>query len=284
MIRVQHVIIGASGQVGGYLQRTLARLGEDVRGTYYRHPEPSLTQLDITEPKEVQDFFNALKRVDVVWIPAAMANVDQCQQDVNASHLHNVEAPGYVAQSTMKRGGRVVFFSTDYVFDGHNGPYGEEDPTHPIQVYGQHKEEIEQYLRKEIPHALIIRPAWIYSRDENPRNFVYRVLEQLKENKPVKAVIDQWNTPTPSEGLVKMAWQAVQDGFEGILHIAGPERLTRYDLTCRIAKAFGYDVSLIEPVNTASFHLPASRPLNGGLITQYAPYKMESGRDFTPVF
>ncbi len=280
---MQHVIIGASGQVGGHLHRTLTRLGEDVTGTYYQHPEPSLIKLDITRRQDVHDFFDALK-VHVVWIPAAMANVDQCQREPEGSYLHNVEAPRHVALSAAKRGARVVFFSTDYVFDGENGPYNEKAPVHPIQVYGQHKGEIEQYLLTEISHALIIRPAWIYSQDENPRNFVYRVVEQLKKKNPIKAVTDQWNTPTPGEGLVKMAWQAVQDGFEGILHIAGPERLTRYELTRRIARAFGYDVNLIEPVTTESFHLPAPRPLNGGLVTQYAPYRMEKGRDFTPLF
>ncbi len=280
---MKHAIIGASGQVGGYLYRTLTHLGEEVKGTYYRHPDPSLSELDIIREADVRKFFDVL-RPDVVWIPAAMANVDQCQNEPGESYRYNVLGPRFVAESAVKRGGRVVFFSTDYVFDGLNGPYTEEARVRPIQVYGEHKAEIEGFLLREIPHTLIIRPAWIYSRDENPRNFVYRVLEQLRAGKPIKAVTDQVNTPTPSEGLVKIAWQAVQDGFEGVLHIAGPERLTRYELTRRIARAFGYDANLVDPVTTESFHLPAPRPSNGGLITQYEAYRMEPGRDFSPIF
>ncbi len=279
----KHMIIGASGQVGGYLYQNLLKWGEEVVGTYYRHPHSDLVALDMTNRQTVRELIGATQP-DVIWIPAAMANVDQCEQEPDVSYQQNVVAPRIVADVAVQEQARVVFFSTDYVFDGVDGPYGEERPVHPIQVYGQHKAESEHYLLSQIPHSVIIRPAWIYSRDETPRNFVYRVVEQLKARQPVKAVTDQFNTPTPSEGLVKIAWQAVQDGFEGIVHIAGPERLSRYALTRRIAQAFGYSPNLVEPVQTESFHLPAARPLNGGLITQHARYRMEAGRDFAPVF
>ncbi|WP_053960155.1 SDR family oxidoreductase [Sulfobacillus thermosulfidooxidans] len=280
---MKHVIIGASGQVGTYLYQKLGQVGEDVTGTYYRHPQTGYKALDMSDTEAVESLLSAIKP-DVVWIPAAMANVDFCEENPELSYEHNVRAPQIVAELASKQGARIVFFSTDYVFDGMNGPYQEKDPVHPIMVYGQHKAEMEQYLLTQVPHSLVIRPAWIYSRDDNPRNFVYRVLSELKRGHAVKAVTDQWNTPTPSDGLVNMAWKALQDEFEGILHIVGPERLTRYELTKRIAKAFGYAVDLVEPVTTESFHLPAKRPLNGGLKTQHSSYRLVAGRDFEPLF
>ncbi|PSR28948.1 MAG: NAD(P)-dependent oxidoreductase [Sulfobacillus thermosulfidooxidans] len=280
---MKHVIIGASGQVGTYLYQKLDQVGEDVIGTYYRHPHSGYVSLDMRDKEAVKSLLSAVKP-DVVWIPAAMANVDFCEDNPELSYEQNVRAPEMVAELASKQGARLVFFSTDYVFDGMNGPYQEKDPVHPIQVYGQHKVEMEQYLLTHVPHSLIIRPAWIYSRDDNPRNFVYRVLSELRMGRSVKAVTDQWNTPTPSDGLVNMAWKALQDGFEGILHIVGPERLTRYELTQRIAKAFGYSPDFVEPVSTELFQLPAKRPLNGGLITQYSSYRLVAGRDFEPLF
>jgi dTDP-4-dehydrorhamnose reductase len=220
----------------------------------------------------------------VVWIPAAMPDVDRCEREPEVSYALNVQAPEMLASLAAQEHAKVVFFSTDYVFDGQDGPYAESEVVRPIQVYGMHKVEAEQFLLAQVPHALIIRPAWIYSRDDNPRNFVYRVVQQLRQGVRVKAVTDQYNTPTPSEGLGKMSWKAVTDGFEGVLHLVGPERLSRYDLTMRIAEAYGFPAEQVEAVTTESFHLDAQRPLKGGLITQYEPYRMEAGRDFSPLF
>ncbi len=282
-LRMKHVIVGASGQVGGYLLQELVSRGEQVQGTCLTHFVPGLRPLDMGDADRVSALL-AEEQPDVVWIPAAMPDVDRCEREPDLSWRLNVEAPELVATMAAERHAKVVFFSTDYVFDGTNGPYSEADRVNAVQVYGRHKVETEQFLLDGIPRALIIRPAWIYSRDENPRNFIYRVVQQLQSGNTVKAVTDQWNTPTPSEGLGKIAWQAVADDFEGILHVVGPERLTRYDLTVRIATAFGFSPAQVESATTDSFHLDAARPLKGGLVTDFPEYRMEAGRDFAPIF
>ncbi|POB10339.1 NAD(P)-dependent oxidoreductase [Sulfobacillus sp. hq2] len=282
-VRMKHVIIGASGQVGGYLFKELATRHESVVGTSWTHTAPGLRSLNMEDEKAVIQLLDG-EHPHVVWIPAALPDVDRCEREPDVSYRLNVQAPGRVAELAAQRGAKVVFFSTDYVFDGENGPYSEGDEVHPLQVYGRHKAEIENFLLSNVPRSVIIRPAWIYSQDANPRNFVYRVVQQLKQGAVVKAVTDQWNTPTPSDGLGKMAWQAVVDDFVGVLHVVGPERLSRYELTVRIARKFGFSAEQVEPVTTEAFHLEAQRPLNGGLITAYRDYRMEPGRDFSPVF
>ncbi len=280
---MKHVIVGASGQVGGYLMQELAARGETVVGTYRHHEAAGLVPLDMLDEGQSAEFLEH-QRPDVVWIPAAMPDVDRCEREPQQSYALNVGAVKSVAVSAARQQARVVFFSTDYVFDGAAGPYRETDTPHPLQVYGMHKVEAEQFLLEHIPRLLIIRPAWIYSAGDNPRNFVFRTVQQLQGGGRVRAVTDQYNTPTPSDGLVKMAWKAVREGFEGVLHVAGPQRLSRYDLTLRIARAHGFSDQQVEAVETASFHLDAQRPLDGGLVTQYADYRMEAGRDYTPVF
>jgi dTDP-4-dehydrorhamnose reductase len=185
------------------------------------------------------------------------------------SRLLNVHAPCQLAELSRDIGAKLVFFSTDYVYDGTAGPYKESDAPNPMQVYGMHKLETETFLLKNIPHALIIRSAWIYSQDPNPRNFVFRIVQQLEAGQVVKAAIDQINTPTDSDDLARRAIRAVRRNAEGILHIVGTERLSRYELTRKIADQHGFSDALIEPITTASLKLPARRPLNGGLVTQY---------------
>ncbi len=264
---MRHLIIGASGQVGGYLWRALeANPDHEAIGTYFATPVLGQIPLDFTNRKAVHTILSQ-HHPDVVWLPAALPDVDRCEREPELSHRLNVEAPSGVADVAQEFGMKVVFFSTDYVFDGTHGPYRETDATHPLQTYGQHKVRTEEYLLTHIPHALIIRPAWIYSDEPNPRNFVYRILQQLESGKPVKAATDQINTPTNSQDLVTRSLKAVESNIEGILHIVGPDRLSRYDLTVKIAQEHGYPSSLIEPITTESLHLAAKRPLNGGLIS-----------------
>ena len=264
---MRHLIIGASGQVGGYLWRALQNdPSQESIGTYFSNPVTGQLHLDFTDGSSVNRVLQE-EKPDVVWLPAALPDVDRCEKDPDLSYRLNVKAPCQVGDACRDAGVKVVFFSTDYVFDGTKGPYRETDATHPLQVYGRHKVQTEEYLLQKIPHALIIRPAWIYSDDPNPRNFVFRILQQLESGKPVRAATDQVNTPTNSQDLVTRSLDAVLQHREGILHIVGPDRLSRYDLTLKIAEEHGYSKSLIEPITTESLHLPARRPLNGGLIS-----------------
>lgn len=269
---MRHIVIGASGQVGGYLWRALGDGGEAL-GTYRSHPAAGQVPLDITDPDAVRALLTEW-RPDVVWIPAALPDVDRCEREPEVSRQINVHGVQTVGRVARDLGARVVFFSTDYVFDGEAGPYGEDAAPRPIQVYGAHKREAEEFLLSEVPRSLVVRPAWIYSGEANPRNFVWRILQQVRAGQVVKAAVDQFSTPTPTHGLVEMSLKAVADGREGLLHLVGPERFSRLALTRRIAQLAGFGDAAIEPIATDSLKLPARRPLNGGLTTRYPEYQM----------
>lgn len=192
--------------------------------------------------------------------------MDRCEVDPDLSDAVNVRGPIALCELAASRGIALVYFSSDYVFDGEHGPYLETDPTHPIQVYGQHKVKAEEALL-QYENTLVIRPAWIYSQERNPRNFVYRIASELQKGHTVKAADDQYNTPTPSTGLAVRAVDAWFEGYRGILHLVGPERLSRLELVGRIAQVLGYDHPDVEVVHVGDLDLPAKRPLNGGLVT-----------------
>ena len=270
---MNHLVIGASGQVGHALMKAFQEAGHRAVGTYFSRPQPELRSLDMTQPALVARLMSETGP-DAVWIPGAMPDVDRCEREPEESYRVNVEAPIAVMELAQKRGIPLVYFSTDYVFDGRNGPYRESDPVHPVQVYGKHKVEAETRLLT-YRDTLVVRPAWIYSEEPKPRNFVYRVLTDLKNGRPIKSAVDQVNTPTPAGPLAHHALQVLLDGHRGVLHLAGPERMTRLELVRRIAAAAGYSTETIEAISVGDLPLPAKRPLNGGLSTNFPRYAIQ---------
>jgi len=269
----RHLVIGASGQVGGALWKALAAdTRVTVTGTYGSRETPGLYALDITDPDRVDEAFHAW-RPDVVWLPAAQADVDACQRDPDVSARINVTGPYTVMLAAAERRATLVFYSTDYVFDGEAGPYDETAPARPLQHYGSQKAEAERLLL-QYENTVVIRPAWIYSREPGPRNFIWRLIQAARTQQPIRAAVDQISTPTPADALAMMSIRAVNDGFRGILHLVGPERLSRYELTETILRSAGLQNVSIEPVTLASLKLPAPRPLKGGLVTQYSTYRI----------
>lgn len=267
---MKHLVVGASGQVGGALLGELTRRGHEVVGTYASRSAPGLRPLDMRDSVAASELVS-LVSPDVVWIPAAMPDVDRCEGEPDLSHQVNVEGPAVLLAEAAARRIALVYFSSDYVFDGVDGPYAENAVPHPLQTYGRHKAEAERMLL-QYERTLVVRPAWIYSDEPNPRNFVYRVATDLRDGKILRAAVDQFNTPTPSRPLVSHALDAVMEGFQGVLHLAGPERMSRMELVQRIARIVGRADAVIEPVRLDELTLAAKRPANGGLITDEARF------------
>ncbi len=264
---MKHLIVGASGQVGGALTRELEHRGEAVAGTYMSRPQAGMVPLDMRDAASTQRLVDDVTP-DVIWIPGAMPDVDRCEREPDLSHAINVDGPKILLELAASRRIPLVYFSTDYVFDGTGGPYRENHAPRPLQVYGSHKLEAETALL-QYDGTLIIRPAWIYSDEMNPRNFVFRVLTDLKAKRPIKAAVDQFNTPTPAAPLAQHAMDALIAGHRGILHLAGPERMSRKELVERIAALAGYGDVVVESVTLGNLPLPAQRPANGGLATNF---------------
>ena len=257
------LIIGASGQIGSYLAETL-RSSHCVTGTFYAHPRQALVQMDMTARKLVDKMVGQLAP-DVILIPAAMPNVEVCQQSpdlcckVNAKGVFNVLDAAEAVQA------KVVYFSTDYIFDGINGPYRETDRPNPKSVYGKVKYKVEQrILQAQVPF-LIIRTTVVYSRENQGKNFAMGLINRLKKGEAVKVPYDQVVTPTYAPNLCQVVRELIELGKEGIYHVAGPDLMDRYEFSLEVAKTFGLGQNLIIPVSTVELGQKAPRPLNGGL-------------------
>ncbi len=255
------VVVGASGLVGS---RILRRFGAGAVGTYRSRQAPGLHLLDVSEPDDVSDFFDATAPAAVV-LAAAYTHVDGCERDPLRSHDTNVTGALNVARAAAARGARVVFLSSDYVFGGDVGPHSLDETPKPLSVYGRHKLEAERVIAREAKNYAILRACNIYGHEREGMNYVMAVYRNGKSGTKMRVPSDQWGNPTYADDLVDAVVAAVELGDSGVFHVAGPDYVDRVEWATRAARAFGLDPSFIEGVLTSSLDQPAPRPLHAGL-------------------
>ena len=263
------LIIGASGQVGEHLVRAASDAGFEAIGTYHNHPVLGMQRLDIRSPTEVQSLI-AKVRPSVVYLPASLANVDYCELHPEEGYAANVVGVRNVVQCVNDVEAKLVYFSSDYIFDGKTGPYYEDDPANPICEYGRQKLIAEHYVALHARDYLIVRTTVVYGWERQGKNFVYRLLNTLKAGQVLRVPVDQVGSPTYAPNLARAVVELAISNTKGVYHVVGPERVNRYGFACEAASVFGLDDSLIQAVATNELEQAAPRPLNAGMMVEKA--------------
>jgi dTDP-4-dehydrorhamnose reductase len=258
---VGSLVIGASGMVGSALLRALQ---PDTIGTYRTRAGEGLRHLDARDAASVERLVKEV-RPTMVYFPAAEPNVDWCEQHPDDAWHANVEPALSALQRVRAADSHFVFFSSDYVFDGRDGPYDEEAEVGPLSVYGRQKREVEERVLGE--GGTVVRTTTVFGEELPPgKNFVVRLVARLRAGETATIPADQFATPTWSDELAR---GVVGIGnAPGIWHVAGPDFMVRTEFAGLIAEVFGCDQSLIRPVSTDTLHQAARRPLRAGLKTE----------------
>lgn len=254
------LIIGASGLVGGALRSVFP----DAVGTYFHNAAPDLVPLDIADPAAVTA---TIARVapELILLPAAQPNVDRCETEPEESERINVTGTRNVAEAAARVGACLVYFSTDYVFDGLAGPYEPDAPTHPINVYGRHKLAAENLVRDIVADHLVVRACGVYGYQRSGKNFVMALTRLAAAGEQMRVPSDQWGTPTLADNLAAAVRELALGGRRGIVHPVGPDYLPRIEFARLAAEVFGYDDRFLVPITTPELRQPAARPLRGGV-------------------
>jgi dTDP-4-dehydrorhamnose reductase len=261
------LIIGGSGQIGGWLLRILAERGHEATGTYQKVPQPGLVPLDAAQLDDATALLNKVKP-DVVFYPAGFTWVDGCERDPALARKANLEQPLDIARAAAEVGARFVSFSTDYVFDGQAGPYDENSPTNPLSAYGRAKLDAEHALADALgDHVLTVRTSWVFGPERQGKNFAYQLLKTLGEGRTLECPSDQVSSPSYGPDVARAVVGLAEANTSGLIHVAGPEVLDRVAFAQGIARAFGLDPGLIVGRKTAELGQGAPRPLIGGLLT-----------------
>jgi dTDP-4-dehydrorhamnose reductase len=259
------IILGASGLVGSALLET-APANLHVSGTTFSQTRTNLTQLDIRNQVAVKQ---TLRDAQIVFMPAAFPNVDVCERDPEGTRAINVTGVAHVVNACAANGATLVYYSSDYVFDGQKGNYAESDTPNPICEYGRQKLEAE-HLVATLQHHLILRTTWVVGLEQLGKNFVYRAVQTLRRGDLLHVPNDQFGQPTSSLDLGRASWELVQHHANGVFHVAGQTLLSRLEFAQLIAEVFGLSTTTLCGVSTDQLGQAAPRPLCGGLDSSQA--------------
>jgi dTDP-4-dehydrorhamnose reductase len=262
---MKSLVIGGSGQIGGHLMRLLAERGHETIGTYATVAQPGLMPLDAGRLEDAAAWV-ADQRSDVIFYPAGFTWVDGCERDPEKARASNRDQPLNLARAAP--GARFVYFSTDYLFDGQNGPYNESVEPAPLSAYGRAKLEAEQALHDLLEDRLLIaRTCWVYGPEKQGKNFAYQLIRTLASGKELTVPADQWSSPSYGPDVARAVVDLVEADDSGVIHVAGPETVSRGAFARAIAEEFGLDASKILERPTAELGQEAPRPLRAGLLT-----------------
>lgn len=270
------LIIGASGQVGGALAALAVRRKIEVYGTSRKGQ--GFLYLDLADPASVADAFER-SRPGLVLLCSAMTQVDGCERDPEMARKVNAAGPALVAGECRRTGARLVYFSTEYVFDGSAGPYGEEGAVNPLSVYGRTKLEGERAVLA-LEGALAVRTSLVYSHNPASRNFIMQLIGNYRSGARLRTASDQFSTPTCAADLAAAVLDLAGRDASGVYNVAGPDLLSRLEFALKACAAFGFDPAFLEPGLTAELGRAAVRPLKAGLRTE--KLARELGRALPP--
>ena len=286
------LITGANGLLGQklvslYTQDANTTLVATARGAN-RLPISELytyISMDITQKEEVMRVITE-EKPDVVIHTAAMTNVDQCEVEKEACWAQNVYAVSYLAEACQTVDAFLVHVSTDFIFDGADGPYKEEATANPLSFYGWSKLAAEHILLHSSVRWSIARTVLVYgiAHDMSRSNIILWVKKSLEEGKTIRVVTDQWRTPTLAEDLAVGCQLIADQRAEGIFNISGEELLTPYEMAQQTAAFFGLDATLIQEADGSTFQQTAKRPARTGFdltkskaVLGYTPRSFREG-------
>jgi dTDP-4-dehydrorhamnose reductase len=264
------LITGASGALGGYLLRHLAGTGVTITawsgsrgGALFGIP---LRPVNLADPDAVAPAYRDA-RPDAVIHAAAIASLAECHRDPEQAHRVNVAGTAQLAELAAAAGARLLLVSTDLVFDGERGNYAEGDAPSPLSIYARTKLEAEHaaLARKG---SLVARVSLLFGPTLTRRgSFFDQMLASLHAGRPVTCFADEWRTPLGLAPAAAALATLARSDFEGLLHVGGPERLSRLEMGQRLAKYLGVDPALIVATSRADAAGPEPRPRDTSLVS-----------------
>lgn len=246
------LVIGASGFIGRYLVRGLGSVpGAEVFCSFRsRTPQNDRNhwyQVELTDPVDLEKTVSLI-RPDLVVHLAAMADVGTCEREQAAATAVNVTATNEISHLCHTLGARLLFVSTEYVFDGQSGPYREDDAPDPTTHYGRTKLEAEQAVAALGAHGASLRTSIVYGWPApGRRNFVSALVERLQRGETYHGGTEVMRSPVYVEHLVACIARLVEEFHPGVHHVAGSDWVGMYDFALAVAGEFGLDRNLVSP-------------------------------------
>lgn len=288
------LITGSNGLLGQKLlcklkednriELTATSLGEnrvsDISGYNY-------ISLDVTIKEEVEKILKSIKP-DVIINTAAMTNVDLCEDRKESCDQVNVHAVSYLADICLEIDAHLIQISTDFIFDGEDGPYREDDRPNPLSYYGLSKLKSEEILCNHDVRWTILRTIIVFGVGENlsKGNLVLWAKEALLNEEKLNIIDDQFRSPTLAEDLADACILAVKKKAYGVFHASGKDIMSIYEIVERIARHYGNSLDNLNKISTSVLNQKAVRPKKTGFVLDkaqkilgYKPHSFEECLD-----
>jgi len=241
-------IFGATGLLGNALLREWR--GDEIAGLASR-------DADIRSQEQVRKAI-AERRPEWIVLAAAYTDVDGCETNRDLAFDVNCQGALHVAQAAAENGSRLLFLSTDYVFDGTKAsPYEIDDPIAPQSVYGRSKADAEVRIREVLPTCCILRTSWVFG--VGGKCFPDTILKLAASRKELDVVNDQRGCPTYTIDLARVIIHLCRKGATGTVHATNSGECTWFDFATEMVRSAGLD-SLVRPTSSDKFVRPAKRP------------------------
>ncbi len=259
------LVTGCGGFVAGSILKQAGNEWElfGVSRSAVPHGASDLThfQFDLCDSARLREAFSDIRPAAVIHT-AAKADIDRSQANQAETEIVNVGVTQQLITLCREHGTKMVFCSTDAVFDGKRGNYAEEDPPHAVNFYADTKIRCEQLVQKELNDAVIARLALVAGLPMlgAGNSFLAKMIASFELNKPVMAPANEIRTPIDVVTLGQALLELAGNDFAGIIHLAGNTPLNRYDMSCQIATTLGFPTSLVIRTNSADDKARAPRP------------------------
>ena len=262
------VITGSNGLLGQKLVNLFTNLNSfEViaisRGDNRNETAKNFTyySIDITDSKKLTNLLDDVQPNNIINC-AAMTNVDQCEKEQEKCNAINVEALKVIIVSAKKHKSHLIHISTDFIFDGKNGPYTEDDEPNPINYYGLSKLKGEELIKQSQINYTILRTILVYGLVDNmTKNNIVSWIKNAVESKQIITIVnDQFRMPTLVDDLAEACLLAIQNEAYGVFNVSSSELLSVYEVALEVADAFNLDKSYIKPIPTSQLSQPAKRP------------------------
>ncbi len=263
-------IAGASGLVGGNCLKHFSQQGHEVVGTHLSFGTADTVFYNTLEPAHPDNFDVKAFAPDVIVHCGALTHVDYCEDHIEESYEKTVASTRALVNLSKACNARMVYISTDYVFDGTEGPYKEDGLINPLSVYGKHKLEAEQMVLQEIANSLVLRVTNVYGDEIRGKNFIARIISQCKEGQKLTLNLpkDQYASPTNAWDIARAMLVLLTNNHSGVFHIGSTDYMNRVELALRVLKYFPDAAYELKAIDTASLNQPAKRPLLGGFVKE----------------
>lgn len=257
------LITGGSGFLGAHLVLA-AQKKSAVHATYKTHPGKtancSYHEINFTEIKEIYPLLDKIQP-DIVIHTAAIANPDYCEQNKNEAETVNVLATQEITNWCNRNESKLIFTSTDMVFNGEEGLYNESDPPDPKSYYAQTKVRAEETVLNANSKNVAARVALVYGIGiEHNTSFFELMVERLKKRETVRLFYDQFRTPILVNNLADALLEMAENEVSGIIHLGGTERITRWDFGVKTCHILNLPTQFLEKTSMYDFSSIAFRP------------------------